>query len=421
MAEKSKNPNNVRVVITGIGTVNPLGNNIDDYWSNLLAGISGVRLIQNVEIDDYMIKIAGEIDLPDVRDLFKEKKMAKRLDRYIVLGYLAGTQALKDSGLDIDGAPHRYGSMIGTGDGGVGAYLENVERIVKTGMQSTSPFYIINAIPNTGAGFFAQAWNLQGPSFSVSSACATSNHAIGTSAMMIKMGMADAFFTGGTEAPVNKNGLSAFGNIYALSARNDSPETASRPFDVDRNGFILGEGAGVVCVEELEHAKRRGAKIYCEVTGFGFTCDAHDLVAPHPEARGATQALKLALANAELNPEDIDLINAHATSTQLGDVTEFHAAQAVFGELAKKTPVHSTKSMTGHLLGAAGGVEAIAIILAFEKNVAHMTINQFNQDPEIGFNVIKADPMEMRPKHIISNGFGFGGQNSAVVFSRFVD
>ncbi len=419
MSKNRRNPNDVRVVITGIGTINPIGNSVKEFWENLIKGKSGVRHVKNVEIGDYPIRIAGEIDLPDVSGFFTEKKMAKRLDRYVVLGYVAGTQALRDSGLEIDKAPHRYGSIIGTGDGGVETNLLNVEKIVTRGMQAASPFYIINSIPSTGSGFFAQSWNLQGPSFSVSSACATANHAIGIATMHIKMGMADAIFTGGAEAPVNKSGLCAFGNIFALSERNDSPETASRPFDTDRDGFVLSEGAGVICLEELEHAKKRGAHIYCELTGFGASCDAHDLVAPHPDARGAAQAMQIALDNAELNPDEIDLINAHATSTSLGDIAEYLAAKKVMGDYAEKVPVHSTKSMTGHTLGAAGGVEAIASILAFEQGVAHVTTNLFNQDPEIKLNVITEEPLELKARHVLSDGFGFGGQNSTLILSRF--
>lgn len=416
-----RNPLDIRVVVTGLGTINPIGNTVLEYWEALKRGDSGVRRIQNVEIDNYNIQIAGEVNPPDATEYFKEKKMARRLDRYVVYGYIAGTQALRDSGLDIERRPDRYGTLIGTGDGGVDTNLANVERIVKTGMQTTSPFYIINSIPSTGSGFFAQTWNLQGPSFAVNSACATSNHAFGVASMMIKMGISDAVFAGGAEAPVNKSGLCAFGNIFALSERNDSPKTASRPFDKDRDGFVLGEGAGVLCLEELEHARQRGAKIYCELTGFGFSSDAHDLVAPHPDARGGAQAIRAALDSAGLKPEDIDLVNCHATSTPLGDTAEFKAVEQAFGSYAREVPVHSTKSMTGHLLGAAGGIEAIAAILAFEEGAIHETINQFEQDPEIGFNVVKNGPMETKADHILSNGFGFGGQNAAVVFSRFVD
>ena len=418
MANK-RNPFDTRVVVTGLGTINPLGNDVKQYWENLLEGKSGVRLVRNVEVDDYSVKIAGEVDIPDLSGYFTEKKMTKRLDRYIVFGFVAGTQALRDSGLEVDKSPSRYGSIIGTGDGGVGAHVDNLEKIVTRGMQASSPYYIINAIPNTGSGFLAQCWNLQGPSFAVSSACASSNHAIGTASMLIKMGMADAMFAGGAEAPVNKSGFSAFGNIFALSERNDSPETASRPFDADRDGFVLSEGAGVLCLEELEHAKKRGAYIYCEVTGYGLSSDAHDLVAPHPEARGAEQSIKMAIEDARLDPDDIDLVNAHATSTPLGDPTEYRAIKRIFGERSDTLPVHSTKSMTGHSLGAAGGIEAIATILAFEQNLVHHTTNQFNQDPEIKFNVVKNEPLKKKIRHVLSNGFGFGGQNSTVILSRF--
>ena len=412
------NPHDIRIVMTGIGTINPLGHDVNEFWESLIAGKSGVRLMRNVDVGDYPVRIAGEVDLPDVSPYFPVKKMAKRLDRYIILAHIAATQALRDSGLDVDAAPHRYGALIGTGDGGIEAHNINVEKIVTRGMQSTVPFFIINTIPNTGSGFFAQTWNLQGPSFSVNSACASSNHAFGTAAMMIKMGMADAMFVGGAEAAVNKSGISAFGNIYALSERNDSPQTASRPFDVDRDGFVLGEGAGIVCLEELEHAKKRGAHVYCELKGFGFSCDAHDLVAPHPEGRGAAQAMNICLDMAGINPEEIDLINAHATSTPIGDPTEYYAAKSVFGEYADRVPVHSTKSLTGHTLGAAGGVEAIAAILAIERGIVHPSLNVFNQDPVINFDIVK-ETKEIKVRNVLSNGFGFGGQNAAVVLSRF--
>jgi 3-oxoacyl-[acyl-carrier-protein] synthase II len=242
---------------------------------------------------------------------------------------------------------------------------------------------------------------------------------LGVAASLIKMGMADVMFTGGSEAVINPMGLSAFGNIMALSERNDSPQTASRPFDKDRDGFVLSEGAGVLCLEELEHAKRRGATIYAELTGYGFTCDAHDLVAPHPDSRGSAQAMQDAMESAHVNPDQVDLINCHAASTTLGDLAESKAINLVFKELAKKVPAHSTKSMTGHPLGAASAVEAIAAILAIQKGVIHPTINQFEQDPAISLNVVRNQPLESHVDHVLSNGFGFGGQNAAVMISRF--
>lgn len=415
----NQNPLEKRVVITGIGTINPLGNNVEEYWENLTKGKSGARLATNMNLDDYHVKIAAQVDLPDVSEYFSSKKMVRRLDNYIVFGHIAGSQAIKDSGLDVDADPTRIGVLIGSGDGGIGTHYLNAGNIHKSGISSVSPFYVISAIPNTASAYLAMEWNIQGPSFAVSSACATANHAFGVATYMIKMGMADAIFTGGAEAPVNPSAMGGFGNIMALSDRNDSPETASRPFDIDRNGFLLSEGAGVLCLEELEHAKKRGAKIYGEIAGFGFTTDAYDLVAPHPEAKGATAAIKAALESSGLNPEDIDLVNAHGTSTPIGDVVEGRGINQAFGDYGNKVLVHSTKSMTGHLLGAAGAVEAIAEILALGKGIVHPSINLFKQDPAIDLTIVTETREVHDIKHIISNAFGFGGQNACVVFSKF--
>ncbi len=415
---KLRNPHEVRVVVTGMGVITPIGNTVEEFWQNLVHGKSGIRRIRNFPVDNYHVKIAGEIDLPDLTPYFREKKMSRRLDRYIVLSQVAGCQALQDSGLEIGAAPHRYGSLIGTGEGGVFTKYDNTRKIVNDGMQAASPFFIMG-INNTGAGYFALESNLQGPNFAVSSACATGNHSIGLACLLIKMGLADAMFAGGSEAPVCVTGLAAFGNIMALSERNDSPETASRPFDRDRDGFVLSEGAGVLCLEELEHARRRGARIYAEITGVGFSGDAHDLVAPHPEARGAAQAIQAALDSARLNPEQIDLINCHATSTPLGDLSEALGINQVFGPHAARVPVQSTKSMVGHMLGAAGGVEAVAAAATIQRGVIHPTINQFEQDPRINLNVVRNQAREARVRHVLSNGFGFGGQNATLVISRF--
>lgn len=418
MTQSLRNPNEVRVVITGLGAITPIGNTVAEYWDNLIRGKSGVRRISTFSTDDYSVQIAGEIDLPDVGLYFKDRKMARRLDRYVVLAQIAGTQAIRDSGLEVDKAPHRYGALIATGDGGIGAHFINAKRIVQDGMQATSPFFVM-CIPNTASGYLAMEWNLQGPGFSVNSACASANHGFAVASVMIKAGLADAIFTGGSEAPIYPNALAAFGNIMALSERNDSPQTASRPFDRERDGFVLSEGAGVLCLEELEHARRRGARIYAELTGCGLATDAHDLVAPHPDARGSTQAIQNALDAAGLNPGEVDLINCHATSTPLGDLSESRAIERAFKELAAKTPVHSTKSMTGHPMGAASAIEAIAAILAIQKGVIHPTINQFEQDPKIGLNVVRNRPMEAKVDHVLSNGFGFGGHNASVIISRF--
>lgn len=413
------NQSDVRVVITGLGTINPIGNNVAEFWGNLIKGKNGVRIAENTDLSDYSVQIAAEIDIPDVSEYFKAKKMRRRLDRYIVLGHVAGSQAIIDSGIDIDAAPERCGAIIGSGSGGVNAHVENITRVHETGMSGASPFYIVGAIPNTATAFLSQEWNLQAPTFSVNSACASSNHALYLSWLIIKTGMADAMIAGGSEAALCRPGVAAFGNIMALSTRNDSPETASRPFDKDRDGFVMGEGAGCVCLEELEHAKRRGADIYCEVTGFGISSDAYDLVAPHPEARGSSRAVKMALDMANLNPEDVDLINCHATSTTIGDEMEAKALNMSFGDYITKIPVHSTKSMTGHLIAASSSVEVVASMLAFKKGIIHPTINQFSQDPKINLNIVKEAQEDKNINHIVSDSFGFGGHNAVLVMSRF--
>jgi 3-oxoacyl-[acyl-carrier-protein] synthase II len=416
---QNRNPFETRVVVTGLGTINPIGNTVAEFWDNLIIGKSGVRRSKNVATGDFPVQIAAEIDLPDLTPYFKEKRMTRRLDRFIILAHVAATQALRDSGLDPSANPGRYGVLLGTGDGGIKAHQENVGRLVTGGLSAVSPFYIINAIPSTAPGFFAQHANMQGPCFSISSACASSNHAMGMAALFIKWGMADAFIAGGSEAPVNECGIGAFAKIHALSERNDSPETASRPFDRGRDGFVLGEGAGALCLEELGHARKRGAKIYAELTGFGFSCDAYDFVSPHPEGRGAAAAMQSAMQSARLACADIDLINAHATSTTLGDAAEAAAIHTVFGADTGRVLVHSTKSMIGHSLGGTSAVEAIAGILAFEKNVIHHTTNQFEPDPDINLNIIKDRPLEKKIDHFLSDAFGFGGQNAVLIFSRF--
>ena len=414
-----RDPYNIRLVITGLGTINSIGNTVEEFWSGLLEGKSGAGRIQYFDTRDSTVHIGAEVIIPDVSSYFKRAKLARRFDRYIVYSQVAGTQALRDSGLDIEKAPERYGVLISSAKGGNESIFSNFRMMEATGMRSTSPYFVVNSIPSSGSGIVSQNYNMQGPCFSVSSACASSNHSIGIAAMMIRMDMADAMLVGGAEAPVTEASLAAFGNINALSTRNEDPQTASRPFDADRDGFVLGEGGGVLCLEELEHAKKRGARIYCELKGFGFGCDAYDLVAPHPKARGSMQTISNALANARMEPDEIDLINAHATSTPIGDQAEYIAVRTIFGDYGNKVAVQSTKSMIGHLLGAAGGAEAIAAILAFERGVIHPTINQFAQDPNIGFNVIKGDPTEKKVDAILSNCFGFGGQNASIVLSRF--
>jgi 3-oxoacyl-[acyl-carrier-protein] synthase II len=416
MTRRRRDPGSTRVVITGLGTINPIGNTVDEYWANLIAGKSGTRLARNTDLSNYSVKIGAEVDLPDLSGYFPRKAMLRRLDRFIVFSHIAAAQAFASSGLDVANDPSRYGVILGTADAGVGVQLANIRGVVERGIDSISPFYVVGTIPNTAAGYTAKEFDLRGPNFTVNSACASGNHAIGVAAMTIKMGMADAVLTGGAEAVANVMGFGGFGVIQALSERNDSPETASRPFDRDRDGFVLGEGAAVICVEELEHARQRGAHIHCELTGWGFSCDAHDLVAPHPEGRGACAAMEMALDTARLNPADIDLINAHGTSTRLGDLSESRAIRRVFDH---DVLVHSTKSLIGHLIGAAGGAEVIAAALALERGIVHPTINQFEQDPDIDLHIVRNEPREVDVEHVLSNSFGFGGQNATLVLSKY--
>jgi 3-oxoacyl-[acyl-carrier-protein] synthase II len=417
-----RNPHETRVVITGMGTINPLANTVNEFWDNLIEGKSGIRLVKHTDLSDFSVQIGGEVDYPDLSEYFPQK-MLRRLDRFIIFGHVAATRAFKDAGfepIDIEKAPHLYGAIIGTGDAGSGLHYRMFQQIQEVGMDHASPFYVIGVIPNMPPAYFSKENNFQGPNFSVNSACATSNHAIGTAASMIKMGLAEVMLAGGTEAVLNVAGFSGFGVIRALSTRNDSPETASRPFDKDRDGFVLGEGSGIICLEELEHAKNRGARIYAELKGFGFSCDAHDLVAPQPEGRGAVIAMNSALESASLNKESIDLINAHGTSTMLGDIAESKAINKVFGDYTSSIIVHSTKSMIGHLIGAAGGVEAIASILAIEKGVIHPSVNIFKQDLQINLKIAADGPIEKKVRHVLSNSFGFGGQNASIILSEFI-
>ena len=420
-----RDPSKTRVVITGMGTINPIAHTVPQFWDNLLKGESGIRTVQQTDISESPVKIGGEVDYPDDINDFIPKKMMRRLERFIMFGQYAGSKAFLDSGISqetVDKNPTRFGVIMGTGDAGQLGHFKTCRKIDEYGMESVSPFYIVGVIPNTPSGYLAKEYNLQGPNFSVNSACASSNHAFGTAAMMIKTGMADVMIAGGTESVVNEAGLAGFNIIYALSRRNDDPKTASRPFDKDRDGFVLAEGSACLCLEELEHAKARGAKIYGELSGFGFSCDAYDLVAPHPEGRGQGAAMRAAIEDAEINLDEIDLINAHGTSTPLGDITESNTINRVFGkELTQKIPVHSTKSIIGHMVGAAGGTEAIAALQAINQGVIHPSINVFEQDPEINLNVVANKPMEKKVKNVLSNSFGFGGQNATVIISRFED
>jgi 3-oxoacyl-[acyl-carrier-protein] synthase II len=422
MEQPKKKPKDTRVVITGIGTINPIGHSVDEFWHNLAAGKSGIRAVKNLDVGEFAVRIAGEIDLPDVSE-YIPKKMVRRLGRFITLGQVAAVQAFRDANLDtklMEREANRIGAIIGVADGGNDLDYKTAIGIHEHSMDFVSPFYIVGAIPNTPAAYFAKTFGLMGPNFSVNSACASSNHAIGTAALMIKMGYADIIFTGGAEGLLTLPAFSGFNIIAATSRRNDEPTAASRPFDKDRDGFVLGEGAGILCLEELQHAKKRGAFIYAEIAGMGFSCDAFDLVAPHPEGKGAKAAMKNALEDAMIRPEEVDLINAHGTSTILGDLAESKAINQVFGnELSQKIPVHSTKSMIGHTIGAAGGIEVVAAILAIQKGIIHPSLNYYQSDPDIHLNVVAQGAREQQIDHVLSNSFGFGGQNSTLIISRF--
>ena len=412
-----------RVVITGIGVVSPLGNNKDDFWKNILAGKSGIRRIQSMDTTKYDCKIAGEVVDFDPAPFFNNHKEARRADRYFQLAMAAAKMAAKDSGLNPDSLdPHRVGVMVSSGIGGLRTLETQYEILLNKGPGRVSPFLIPMMISNIASGMIAGEYGFMGPNMAIVTACATSNNNIGEAWRIIKFGDADCMICGGSEASITPSGLAGFGNMKALSLRNDEPERASRPFDKDRDGFVMGEGAGVMVIEELEHAKKRGATIYCELTGYGATADAYHLTSPHPEGLGAAKCMEMALRHAKLNPNDIDYVNAHATSTPVGDVCELRAIKRTFGDHAKNgLLVSSTKSMTGHLLGAAGGIELAATILAIRDQVAPPTINVENQDPECDLDVV---PNVARPAKIdaaLSNSFGFGGHNAAVLVSKFVD
>lgn len=411
-----------RVAVTGLGVISSIGDTVPRFWESLKSAENGIKKITLFDPKGYHTDFAGEVSIVDEHyDRFRTRKMARRLDRHIVFGYLAAKEALDDSGMEaqISAHPERYSALFGSGAGGVATYNYSGYTSVANSMEAVHPMSVLNAITSTNSGYFAQMHGLQGPNFSISSACSGSNYSLAVASQLIRSGLIDGAFAGGVEAPLCPLGVSSFGNLLALSRRKDDCKTASRPFDVDRDGFVLGEGGGVLFLERLDLAKKRGAHIYCEISGFGWSCDAYDMVAPRADGACTARAIQMALDQSGINASDIDLINAHATSTPLGDVAEWHAIQRAFGEYADRTPTHSTKSLIGHLLGGAGGAEAVAIMMAFQEGYAHQTINQFHQDPEIKLNVIKNEPLKINAKHILSNGFGFGGQNASVIFSRF--
>lgn len=409
-----------RVVITGIGVVSPLGNDLDTLWKNLLAGQCGIDRITQFDPTAFDTKIAAEVKNFDPAPAFPTPKELRRTDRFTHFGVHAGWQALKDSGLDLEKVNRdEVGVFIGSGIGGLHTTAEQHDVLREKGPGRLSPFMIPMLILNMASGMFSMYYRLRGPNVATCSACATATHAIGEAWRTIKMGDASVMFAGGTEATITEVGIGGFCAMKAMSTRNDDPKTSSRPFDLDRDGFIMGEGAGVLVLEELEHAKARGARIYCELLGYGNTADASHMTAPSPGGEGAARCMKMALKNARLNPTDIQYINAHGTSTPAGDVAETQAIKTVFGDHARKLAVSSTKGATGHMLGAAGAVEMAICCKAIQAQTAPPTINIITPDPACDLDYVPGTPREMKMDAIVNNSFGFGGHNATVIGRKF--
>src|SRR5216117_4078127 len=413
--------NDRRVVITGLGVVTPVGNDIETFWSNLKNGVSGIRAIDAFDTSAYDCRIGGQVLNFDPKPFFKNPKDLRRTDRFTQLAMAAAKMALDDSGIDTEKLDRRdrFGVIISTGIGGLKTLQDQLTILLTKGPSRNSPFTIPMLISNMASGVIAMEFNLHGPNLCIATACATSNNAIGAAWRIIKFGDADIFLAGGSEASIVEIGLAGFSAMRALSTRNDEPERASRPFDRDRDGFVVSEGAGILVVEELEHAKARGAKIYCEITGYGMSADAYHMTAPPPDGEGAVRAMQQALEHARLSPDQVDYINAHATSTDIGDLCETRAIKQVFGEQAHKVSVSSTKSMTGHLLGGAGGIEMAACALAIRDSVIPPTINLENPGEECDLDYTPHVAREKKVRVALNNSFGFGGHNATLVASAF--
>ena len=410
-----------RVVITGLGIVTPLGNSVEVFWKNLVAGQCGVDKIIAFDASPFDTQIAAQVKDFDPVPAFPSPKEIRRTDRYSQFGVYAAWQALKDSGLDMSKAnPDEIGAFIGSGIGGLQTTSEQLKVLFDRGPGRLSPFMIPMLISNMASGLVSMYFNLRGPNFATCSACATANHAIGEAWRTIKMGDAKVMFAGGAEATIVPIGIGGFCAMRAMSTRNDDPKHASRPFDKERDGFVMGEGAGVVVLEELEHAKARGARIYAELAGYGNTADAHHLTAPSPGGEGASRCMKAALQNGGLNISDVNYVNAHGTSTPQGDIAETQAIKTVFGDYARKLAVSSTKGATGHMLGAAGAVETIVCIKAIETDTVPPTINYEVPDPECDLDYVPNTARQMKVNAIVNNSFGFGGHNATITAKKFV-
>lgn len=411
-----------RVVVTGLGALTPIGNTVDDFWQGLISGVSGADLITYFDTTKFKTKFACEIKGFEPTS-FLEKKEARKLDRFAQIAIVASDQAVKDAGITKENVnTDRVGVIFGSGIGGIVTFTEEVTNFAKgDGTPRFNPFFIPKMISDIAAGHISIRHGFRGPNFAVVSACASSTNALMESFNLIRLGKAEVILAGGSESVINETGVGGFNAMKALSERNDDPKTASRPYDKDRDGFVMGEAAGMIVLEELEHAKARGARIYCEIVGCGASADAYHITAPHPDGLGAKNVMKEALNEAGMAPDEIDYINTHGTSTPLGDGAEVKAIIDVFGEHAYKLNISATKSMTGHCLGAAGVIEAIACIKSVQENIVPPTINHFTDDsdldPRLNFTFHKAQPRIVRAA--LSNTFGFGGHNACVIVRKF--
>ncbi len=405
-------------MVTGLGMVGPVGLDVPSSWENILAGNSGIAPIEHFDVSAFPTRFGGSVRGFDASEYIPRKDL-KKMDPFIHYGVAAATQAIRDAGLEVkEDEAERYGVIIGSGIGGVGGIEKGYDAYLKGGPRKISPFFVPSNIINMISGHVSMMFGMKGPNLAIVTACTTGTHSIGEAARLIQVGEADVMVAGGAEMATTPTGLGGFCAARALSTRNDDPQTASRPWDRDRDGFVLSDGAGVLVLEEYEHAKARGATIYAEYLGCGLSADAYHMTAPPEDGDGARRCMLNALRAAGVNPEDVDYINAHGTSTPVGDVAETRAIKGAFGDHAKRLAVSSTKSMTGHLLGAAGGIEAIFTVLAIRDQVAPPTINLFDPDPECDLDYVPHQAREMEIDVAISNSFGFGGTNGTVVFSR---
>ena len=408
-----------RVVVTGLGTINPLGSTVDATWKNLLSGTSGIRRVERVDVEDLRSQIAGEVIDFEVTDYVK-KQLARRMDRFTQFFWVSSRDALADAGIEYDEDDpdaYRTGVMVGTGIGGVETFEAEVDLLLNTGPHRLTPYGILKIISNMAGGQVSIDFNLYGPNSTVVTACAASANAIGDAGEIIKRGAADVMVAGGADASITRFALAGFAQARALSTNNDDPLGASRPFDADRDGFVMGEGGAALVLEEREHALARGANVYAELVGYGMSADAYHVTLPRPGGDGAARAMKAALDHARIDAAELSVINAHGTSTQANDATETAAIKTVFGEDAYRIPASSTKSMTGHLLGGAGAIEAVASVLTIGEGVIPPTINYATPDPECDLDYVPNEAREAEVTTVMSNSFGFGGHNVALIFA----